>query len=243
MDLLPRCLGSIVVINLPARADRRAEMSEQLGRFGLGWDSPRVTRFAAPRPTHAEGFRTLGAHGCFLSHLGAIESALERGAQALLILEDDCNFSADLNTRLPALASALDSSDWSIFYGGHAVSGEPPAPLRSGVPLAAVPAEQAIVLAHCVAFRGHALRTLPAYLRAMLARPAGHPEGGPMDVDGAYSWFRRAHPQYRTLIATPAMAYQRASRTDISTLSWRDRMPLVREVVGAGRRVLNLIER
>ena len=32
-----------------------------------------------------------------------------------------------------------------------------------------------------------AIGPLIAYLERMVARPAGHPEGGPMHVDGAYS--------------------------------------------------------
>ena len=45
-----------------------------------------------------------------------------------------------------------------------------------------------------------------------------------MDVDGAYSWLRRPNPQFKTYIATPEIAYQRSSRTDISEPTWRDRV-------------------
>ena len=60
-----------------------------------------------------------------------------------------------------------------------------------------------------------------------------------MHVDGAYHWFRRAHPELVCFIAEPPLAYQRASRTDIHALSWRDRVPLVRELVAFGRKINN----
>jgi hypothetical protein len=48
--------------------------------------------------------------------------------------------------------------------------------------------------------RGDALRALPAFLRGVMSRPAGDPQGGKMDADGAYTWLRSA---YRTSRPTP----------------------------------------
>ncbi len=60
------------------------------------------------------------------------------------------------------------------------------------------------------------------YLEAMLQRPKGSPDGGPMHVDGAYSWFRRAHPEVAAYVCTPSVAQQRSSRSDISVpTGWR----------------------
>ena len=52
-----------------------------------------------------------------------------------------------------------------------------------------------------------------------------------MHVDGAYCWFRHAHPHFRTLLAVPELGYQRSSRTDIHDLRWFDRVPVAREAV------------
>jgi glycosyl transferase, family 25 len=243
MDELTRQLGPAFVINLPNRADRRAEMARELAKVSLQWDDSRVTLYPAARPSELFGFGSIGAHGCFLSHLGVIERACTEGLDSILILEDDCSFSAGTAERLRAVNAALDGVDWSFFYGGCRFYGAEPPPVRPGREVVEVAAEQALWLAHCVAIRGNALRGLPAYLRAMLARPNGHPDGGVMDVDGAYSWYRRQHPHCKTFVASPPFAYQRSSRTDISPLSWRDRWPVVRDAARLGRRLCNRLRR
>lgn len=66
------------------------------------------------------------------------------------------------------------------------------------------------------------IEAMVGYLEAMLKRPNGSPEGGPMHVDGAYSWFRRAHPGVAAYVCTPSVAQQRYSRSDISVpTGWR----------------------
>lgn len=82
-----------------------------------------------------------------------------------------------------------------------------------------------------------AIARLVPYLQAMLERPSGDPAGGPMHVDGAYSWFRRAHPDLRTVLATPPLGYQRPSRTDVHALRWFDRLPGLHRVAALLRRV------
>jgi glycosyl transferase, family 25 len=216
-------------------------MGEQLRRAGLSWASPQVRHFAAARPSDMGGFESIGAHGCFRSHLGAIEQAVADKVDSVLILEDDCSFSADFDARMPKVNAALAASDWSLFYGGwHLYGRSPPLPSDSGITL--VDVQQPVWLAHCVAMRGAALRALPAFLRDLMSRPVGDPQGGKMDVDGAYSWLRRAHPDFVTYIATPAIAFQRSSASDIST-KWRDHAPLVRDVMAMGRKLLNLSRR
>jgi hypothetical protein len=238
---LDRSFDRITVINLPTRRDRYAEMGRQLGRAGLGWDSPKVRHFPAVRPSDAGGFDTIGAHGCFRSHLVAIEQAVADGVDSLLILEDDCNLSDDFDRRMPKVNAALAASDWSLFYGGWLLHGTaPPPPTDSGLTL--VDVQQPIWLAHCVAMRGDALRALPAFLRGVMSRPAGDPQGGKMDVDGAYTWLRSAYPHFKTYVATPEIAYQRSSASDISQ-KWRDRVPLLREAMSLGRKLRNLRRR
>jgi glycosyl transferase, family 25 len=59
----------------------------------------------------------------------------------------------------------------------------------------------------------------------MTNRPAGHVDGGPMDVDGAYNWFRRSAFQPKTLLADPQLGFQRGSPSDITDRKWYDRVP------------------
>jgi glycosyl transferase, family 25 len=229
--------GATRIINLASRHDRRAEMRAQLRRIGVPDDAPDVAFFDAVRPREAGGFPTLGTRGCFLSHLGVLEQTLSRGDDSVLILEDDLNFSADFHRHISAVSAALARSQWSIFYGGYTIEGNA-APAHGGA-IGAIDPALAVTCAHFVAFRGAALHQLPAYLRAIIGRAPGHPEGGPMHVDGAYSRFRQEHPELETVVALPALGYQRASRSDIRAVRWYDDWPVVREGVDWIRRRKN----
>jgi glycosyl transferase family 25 len=94
-------------------------------------------------------------------------------------------------------------------------------------------------LAHFIGFGRSAMEGLPPYLEAMLERPAGSAEGGPMDVDGAYGWFRASRPELSTWLAQPRLGHQRPSRTDISEPGPIDRLPApIGRVARAMRRSL-----
>ena len=62
----------IVVINLRERVDRRREMEAELRRAGIGAGDRRLQFFAGIRPADAGLFPSIGARGCFESHLGVI---------------------------------------------------------------------------------------------------------------------------------------------------------------------------
>jgi glycosyl transferase family 25 len=225
----------IYIINLASRGDRRIEMAEQLRRIGLSIDSLPVQVFEAVRPPDAGRFPTIGTHGCFMSHLGVLRDAHAKGLERILILEDDLNFTADFMARAPQVTAQLAASDWAMFYGGHEVLGT----LPSGAGSVEIPPSLDVQTAHFLAFRGTAIGDMLDYLEAMLGREAGDPRGGPMHVDGAYCWFRRAYPNCRTFIASPHLGYQRSSRTDIHQLRWMDRTPVVRQISATLRRIRN----
>lgn len=225
----------IYVINLPSRADRRLEMAEQLDRIGLVLGSPRVRLFEAVRPADAGGFPSRGAHGCFMSHLGVLREAAAERLSRVLILEDDLNFSDDFPERAPAILPRAGTPDCAIFYGGYELE---PLPPPSAVAVEIAP-DRVVRTTHFVGFDAVAIAAAIPYLEQMLRRPPGDPRGGPMHVDGAYSWLRRTHPELRTWAASPPLGYQRASRTDIHALRWFDRTPLVRDAVALVRRTRN----
>ncbi len=224
-DRLFATFDRLYVINLAARDDRRREMAEELARLGLGFDHPRVHLFDAVRPESAGPFRSIGAHGAFLSQLGLLTEARKDGLRSILMLEDDCDFVASAQERLPELLDRLDSGGVGLFYGGYELPEGDAGFDLTGPDLARVPPALTIRLAHCLGFGPAAIEALPDFLGAMLTRPAGSPDGGPMDVDGAYNWFRRACPDYPTYLAIPPIAYQRPSRTDISATGPLDRLP------------------
>lgn len=218
----------ICIINLVHRTDRRAEIAEQLALVGLSFDSPNVELFSAVRPDNADGFDSIGARGCFMSHLGILQRA--KNLRNVLIFEDDLDFIPDIGTRIGPVLKALPM-DWGLFYGGCEIDLAPDPGLLTRVPPTA-----GLRTSHFVAFNGPVIGKLIEYLEAIIERPAGHIDGGPMHVDGAYSRFRADNPTIGVFAALPELGYQRPSRTDIHSLKWFDRVPGVRELVQALRR-------
>src|SRR5690242_16568405 len=112
---------AVFVINLADRTDRRAEMERELA--SIGW---RAEFFPAIRPPDAGAFPSVGARGCFLSHLGVLKQASQAGTKRLTILEDDLSFVDDFPQFWSTAIAALRGRDWSIFYPGHVLSDLPP---------------------------------------------------------------------------------------------------------------------
>lgn len=222
----------VMVINLPHRTDRQREVRAELARIGSPVDDRKVRIFAAVRPADSRGFSSIGARGCFLSHLGALKEAARSGARSVLLLEDDVDFSTDFTTRWPAIAKQLAIHDWDVFYGAWLQLDQP----LTGRGLLVLPPAVSVMGAHMVAIRGPAINEALTYLNAMLTRPAGDPQGGPMHVDGAYGWYRAAHPERVTLFQSVPLAHQRSSRTDIHALRWFDRWAGVRSLAQLARR-------
>lgn len=218
----------IIVINAPHRTDRRKEMRDTLRRIGWDPDQPKIVWFPAIDPRSASGFTTPGARGCFLSHLAVSNLAIHRNCRQLLILEDDCEFSNDFAQRQQQVAGWLSSAPRGIAYLGHREPDNGSPGLRDLAP------ERNILLTHCYAVSGEVLPRLAAYLEAIMLRPPGSPEGGPMSVDGAISWFRRANPDVQTKMVVPSLADQRSSRSDLMP-NWYDRIPLLRTPIGWAR--------
>jgi glycosyl transferase family 25 len=212
-------------------------MAEQLKRIGLSFDSVGVRLFEAVRPETSDGFPSIGARGCFLSHLAILRDACELGCERILILEDDVNFAEDFSVRIGKVKTELELADWSIFYGGYAMK----APLRTdgAKTVASAKPTDPIQTTHFIGFRGEAICDAVSYLETLLTRPPGDPGGGPMHVDGAYNWFRNEFPSRLTLLSVSQLGYQRSSRTDIHANRWFDRVPGIRSLVGLLRSLAN----
>lgn len=226
---LPPSIDRLYVINLEDRTDRRRDMVSELERIGWQADSPDVEFFAAIKPDSADTFPSIGARGCFLSHLGVLRDARRRELQTFLILEDDAAFTAECRAHLGAVLAGLDTADWAIAYLGHRIDPEDlPGPAAArGVHWRALPSETRVETTHAMLIHQCAAGPLIDYLERMMTRPAGHPEGGPMHVDGAYNWFRRDHPEFPTLVTPRQYVVQRASKSDIAPPSLKDRVPFI----------------
>lgn len=230
----------VYVINLSSRPDRRREMQSQLERIGLSLDAPGVRLFETSKPDDPAGFPTLGARGCFMSHLAVLREARDKGLASVLILEDDLNFCDDFAAKFGAVAACLDGSAWGLWYGSYQLDLPPP---LSAAPCVRVGPALAIGTSALLAVNGPQIAPLVQYLEAMLRRPAGDPAGGPMHIDGAYCWYRLAHPEASTWLATPPLGFQRSSRTDVHALRWFDRAGWVRHLAAGFRRLQNRLRR
>jgi len=233
---LLRAFEKIFVINLPERKDRRQDIERQLNSIGLGLDHPNVCLIRAVKPHRKLGFPSIGARGCFLSHVSVLEKAISMSLSRFLVLEDDVDFSADFLQRIGPLTKCLKQIDWDMFYG-YMPRDVPRPDFKQGVQMALVAPETEVECLHFFGCSGRAaVKALP-YLKSILKRPEGDPRGGVMHVDGAYSWFRRSHPELVTLSVNPPLAVQRPSRSDIHDLQWFDRNETFRPLANWARRL------
>jgi hypothetical protein len=219
------------IVNLIERKDRRRQMEAMLRRVGLdsipGW----ATFFPAVRPDSPAGFPSCGARGCFMSHLEILRQAQAQNLSNVLIMEDDLEIDGRFKTHMSAFAKTLSSMDWTMVYFGHLLD------LGGQTPdVCLQPTNHPIRLTHFYAVNGPHIATLVRFLEAILERPPGHPDGGPMHVDGAYITFRQRHPELVTLVANPSLGWQRSSRSDV-TSRWFDETPVLREVAGLARKL------
>ena len=216
---------AIFVINLQHRADRRMEMQKQLAL--VGW---RAEFFSAVRPEDAGGFPSIGARGCFMSHLGVLKQAQRAGVRQLVILEDDLDFVPGFAQQWQSAMSALEAKTWSIFYPGHVFD-----TLQRG--LSRLAPDRGVRCTHFMVINGEAIQAVVAGLETILSRPPGHPMGGPMHVDGAYSVIRSQNYSLETYAYFPALGRQRPSRTDVGNLKWFDRVQMLQPIVSMARKI------
>lgn len=146
-----------------------------------------------------------------------------------MIVEDDLEISAKFKTDQAVIVEQLCQQDWDFVYFGHVEE------VEQKSPVALVPFSEGVMTAHFYAVNGKIFDRLLGFLEELQQRPPGHPDGGPMHLDGAYSTFRAQNPDVVTLIASPNLGWQRSSRSDIHPNPWFDRVPGFRQLAGAAR--------
>ena len=225
----------VYIVNLPERSDRRREIKAELQRLGLRVDGQRIRFHRAIRPDDAGQFPSLGARGCFLSHLGILNDAINDDLEKILVIEDDLCIDDRFSQAQEKMSRRLKDEGWWFAYLGHV---QPP-PEDDAAPRWQA-SWQPIATTHFYALNRPVLRPLRDHLQACLSRAPGHPLGSPMHVDGAYSLFRAQHPEALTLIATPSLGGQRSSRSDIYPNKWYDRTSGMQQLAGVLRALKNL---
>jgi hypothetical protein len=220
---LSTAFARLRVINLRRRPDRRDETTRELAALAERVDGDRLGFFDAIEPTDAAGFPSPGVRGCYLSHLAVLEAAADEELPTVLVMEDDVAFVRDAGDLLVDATRQLERLNWDLAYFGHALERLPGTPRW-------LPVSGPMRYAHCYAVSRRALPRLVDFLRQVLAREPGHPDGGPMHVDGALSTFVARHPDIRALYFSRSLVYQRPSRTDLHRPSLIDRQPLLRRL-------------
>lgn len=226
----------IFIINLPHRTDRRRGIEDELRKAQMPLEPGKVEIFPGIRPDSAEKFPSIGCRGCFLSHLGVLKKARDLGLKNVLVFEDDCIIHPRFLAEQHALVEQLRQSNWGMVYFGHIeqVGERNPAHL--------IPYTKPMICAHFYGVNAPTLPGIIEFMEVLQTREPGHPDGGPMFPDGAFSFYRGRHPEILTLIAEPNLGHQRSSASDI-TSRWWDRTPVLRQLAGAARQLKASIKR
>lgn len=228
------------IINLPERQDRLTAMKRELEKAEMPIDSNKVNLFSAIKPTEAQPFKTIGQKGCFLSHYTILKEARDKNLQNVLIMEDDLKIAEDFYQKSDMIIEQLKQHDWAFVYFGHRL--EQDNITESNIKIQLQPCQLPIVTAHFYGVNGEILDSLVKFLEVIQQRPPGHPDGGPMHVDGAFSRFRKRNPDLLTLVSVPNLGWQRSSRSDIANLKWFDKTPMLRQIVNIGRIMNNKLK-
>lgn len=102
----------IVYINLPFRTDRKEKLLMEFAKLDLPED--RYQRIEA----HFDELN--GTRGCALSHVDALNLAIDQGWNSVLVLEDDCRFNKsneEIETYIEGFYAHF-KSNWDVFFLG-----------------------------------------------------------------------------------------------------------------------------
>ncbi len=201
----------VKIINLEKRPDRKLQIQKEIQLLEPSGNTP-ISFYKAFEAKSADGFPSIGAHGCFKSHLGVLKEALKKNVASVLVIEDDLAFTQRLIKHQKIVEKEIASLEnkWDILYLGHPVQQK-----RTNV-ISIQPCNIFFQQIHFIAFNKSILPQLIDYYEKILERPPGHPLGGPMHVDGALAHFRKDTPNCRTFMFTPSLGFQRPSFSNIA---------------------------
>jgi glycosyl transferase, family 25 len=229
----------IAVVNLPTRDDRRTETMAELAALGL--EPPAYHFHEAIRADSRGPFENRGTRGAYLSHLEVIREAIAAGAPHVLVLEDDIEFTPDYAQASTAVLEELVGQRWDLVQFGYALETSVTKRL-AGDGSRLRPFDGEVTGGHFYAISGEALPVVYDFLVELLDGPVGHPRRGPMSTDGAFNVIKWEIPGLHRLVAYPALADQRSSRSDLRP-RWFDRVPVLRQMAGSARSALRRSER
>jgi hypothetical protein len=225
---------SIRIISLATRSDRRQQILSELRAYALSPGQQGVAFFDAIRPSEAGGFPSVGARGCFISHLTMLREARDKGVNRLLVLEDDAMFLPEL-AHSSILRDFCLNGEWDFLYPGHFL------PPVSG-PIRWIATHENILCTHAYAVHQRVIPKLITFLETCLEREPGDPLGGPMHLDAAFHTFRQSNPDLQTYRTSQSLFVQRSTTSDVFGPSRAD-MFMPAKVVALIRRFKNELRR
>jgi len=217
------------VINLPQRTDRLKGAEKELKKLELSFTPGKLELFPAIRPTESNGFPSIGAYGCLLSHLSVLKQARNDGLANVLVMEDDLAIHRHFKDVEAALVEQLSQKKWDIAYFGDANDRPVISPVQFDV------VTHGIMTTTFYGVNAQVLDRLIQFLETIQERPIGHPDGGPMHLDAAYSTFRHQNPDVTTIQTNGGVVTQRSSRSDIAPNAWYDKLPVAAPILSVMR--------
>ena len=225
----------VYIVNLKDRVDRREETIRELARIGVAVPSGRVEFFEATRPKDKGTFRKLGSLGNHISQTRVMEDALRNNYERILVCEDDLRLLDIDDEAIGRVLAGLQSDEWTMASLGYLEPKDTQIASRGLVPW-----DGRTLGCHMYAVRGEAIGAFQNYLTLVRSRPPGHPEGGSMSFDGTFNMARDFVPEVRFFIASPNLADQRPSRTNIHNLAFYDRIEPFRSIANLLRKLRSL---
>ena len=218
------------IINLPERPDRLRVIRKELRRCGGDEHPEKVQVPYAPKPDDAYGFASRGVYGSYLSHYTILQDALRDGIETVWVLEDDATFSHRMVRDQARIVETLRREPWDMCFFGHSLRRD-----LVGMPRGLIHHTAPFRWAHCYAVHAKVLPRLLAYLEENMSNPPGHPRGGKMYIDPAYSFFRKFNPDVISLVANPVMSVQRGSVSSLTGGHWYDRSRVLVPAIALAR--------
>jgi glycosyl transferase family 25 len=180
-------------------------------------------------PKTANGFKSRGVYGSYLSHVEIIEQAYRDGLDTVWVLEDDAIFSNRFRDLQQKIASDLRDHDWDVCFIGHTVHDSLP---KS--PTGFLQFSGPFIWAHSYAVHRRIMPRLIEYLRLNETREVGHPEGGKMYIDAAFFFFRQQNPDVICVVSSPCLSVQKGSPSSLNPHGY-EKYPGVRLLMNMAR--------
>lgn len=228
----------LAIIHLPDRDDRLRALIRELGACGIDIKDPKVVIPHAPMPATANGFRSRGVYGSFLSHLEILEAAYNDGLETVWTIEDDAIFSKRFRLQQEQIARYLRENEWDICFIGHSggvgYAGEKDIP---NSPTGLLRYSGPFIWAHNYAVHRRIMPRLIEFVRGSSEREEGHAEGGKIYIDAAYFFFRQFNPDVVSIVSSPCLSVQKGSESSLNARKIYDRVFGIRSLATLAREI------